>query len=131
MEENLERKKLVCIVDDDENIRDIYSMKFRREGFAVVTARDGEEGLQVVKKEQPDVIVLDIQMPVLDGLGVLRVLKGDEQLAKIPVIILSNVDSDAMFQEVGELGAAQYYLVKSLTDPQKVVDMTSEALMNR
>lgn len=130
MEEDLE-KKVVCIVDDDDNIRDIYGTKFTREGFAVVTASNGEEGLVVIKKEQPDVILLDIQMPVLDGLGVLRVLKGDQHLAKIPVVILSNVDSDAMFAEVGELGAAQYYLVKSLTDPQKVVDITLEALASR
>lgn len=121
----------MCIVDDDENIQEIYGMKFRREGFDIVTARDGEEGLSVIKKERPDVILLDIQMPVLDGLGVLKVLKSDERFAKIPVVILSNVDSDAMFQEVGELGAAEYYLVKSLTDPQKVVDITLEALASR
>ncbi|MDO8566487.1 MAG: response regulator [Candidatus Moranbacteria bacterium] len=128
MEENLQRKKLVCIVDDDDNIREIYSVKFARDGFAVVTARDGEEGLSVIKKERPDVILLDIQMPVMDGLEVLRALKGDQQLTKIPVVILSNVDSEEMFQKVGDLGAAQYYLVKSLTDPQKVVDITLEAL---
>lgn len=131
MEESQERKKLVCIIDDDESVQDIYGTKFKREGFSVVTARDGEEGLSVIKKERPDVILLDIQMPILDGLGVLRALKGDRELAKIPVVILSNVDSDAMFQEVGELGAAQYYLVKSLTDPQKVVDITLEALASR
>lgn len=131
MEEQLERKKVVCIVDDDDNIRDIYSVKFEREGFVVVTAKDGEEGLQVIRKEQPDVILLDIQMPVLDGVGVLRVLKADERLSKIPLVILSNVDTDAMFQEVGELAVAQYYLVKSLTDPQKVVDIAMEALASR
>jgi CheY-like chemotaxis protein len=131
MEGNSGHKKVVCIVDDDENVQEIYGVKFRREGFDVVTAKDGEEGLSVIKKERPDVILLDIQMPVLDGMGVLKALKVDEQLAKIPVVILSNVDSDAMFQEVGELGAAEYYLVKSLTDPQKVVDITLEALASR
>lgn len=128
MEESQERKKLVCIVDDDESVQDIYGTKFRREGFSVVTARDGEEGLSVIKEERPDVILLDIQMPVMDGLEVLRLLKSDQQLAKTPVVILSNVDSEEMFQKVGDLGAAQYYLVKSLTDPQKVVDITLEAL---
>jgi len=131
MEGNLEHKKLVCIVDDDDNVRDIYSTKFKREGFAVVTAKDGEEGLSVIKKERPDVIVLDIQMPVLDGLGVLQVLKRDDRLAKIPVVVLTNIDSDVMFKEVGRLDAAQYYLLKALTDPQKVVDVTLEALAGR
>ena len=77
MEESLRNKKLVCIVDDDDNVRDIYSTKFKREGFAVVTAKDGEEGLSVIKKERPDVVVLDLQMPILDGLGVLQALKCD------------------------------------------------------
>lgn len=131
MEEKLPEKKIVCIVDDNEDILDIYSTKFKREGFAVVTARDGEAGLAVIQEARPDVILLDIGMPVLDGLGVLHALKKDQELAKIPVVILSNIDNDALVQEVGRLGVAQYYLVKSLTDPQKVVDVTVEALASR
>lgn len=130
MEENREHKKLVCIVDDDNDVRDIYSTKFKREGFTVVTARNGEEGLSMIKKERPDVIVLDIQMPVLDGLGVLQALRRDRELTKIPVVVLTNIDSDVMFKEVGRLGAAEYYLVKALTDPQKVVDITLEAMVD-
>lgn len=131
MEGGLQHKKLVCILDDDESILDIYGTKFRREGFDVVVARNGEEGLQLIKEKRPDVIVLDIQMPVLDGLGVLHALKSDVHLSKIPVVILSNIDSDSVIQEVGKLGAAQYYLVKALTDSQKVVDITLEALAHR
>jgi len=131
METTTKREEVVCIVDDNDDIRDIYSTKFRREGFSVVTAKDGEEALVVIRKERPDVILLDIQMPVLDGLGVLKVLKSNVNLAKIPVILLSNVDNEEMFQQVSELGGAQYYLVKSLTDPQKVVDVTLDALVGR
>ncbi|OGI16029.1 MAG: hypothetical protein A2878_01510 [Candidatus Moranbacteria bacterium RIFCSPHIGHO2_01_FULL_54_31] len=131
IEEGVQPKQTVCIVDDNDDIRDIYSTKFKREGFAVVTARDGEEGLQVIRTERPDVIVLDIQMPVLDGVGVLQALKADPDLEKIPVVVLSNIDSEEMFQTVGDLGAAKYYLVKALTEPQKVVDVTLEALASR
>lgn len=131
MEEMIRSSQKVCIVDDDDSIRDIYTTKFRREGFAVVSAKDGEEALQIIRQERPDVILLDIQMPVLDGIGVLKVLKGDPGLAKIPIVVLSNIDSEAMFHEIGELGAAQYYLVKALCDPQKVVDLTLEALASR
>jgi len=131
METTTKREEVVCIVDDNDDIRDIYSTKFRREGFSVVTAKDGEEALVVIRKERPDVILLDIQMPVLDGLGVLKVLKSNVNLAKIPVVLFSNVDNEEMFQQVSELGGAQYYLVKSLTDPQKVVDVTLDALVGR
>jgi CheY-like chemotaxis protein len=123
-----ERKRIVCIVDDNDDIRDIYSIKFRREGFLVVIARDGEEALLVIQKEHPNVILLDLQMPIMDGVAVLKALKSDPDFAKIPVVVLSNVDKDEMFQEISELGGARYYLIKSLTDPQKVVDVTLEAL---
>lgn len=128
MEGNSQPQQRVCIIDDDRDIRDIYRVKFEREGFLIVTAQDGEEGLRVIKAERPDVVLLDIEMPVLDGIDVLSVLKGDPDLAKIPVIILSNIDSEDMFQRMSDLGAAEYYIVKSLTDPQKVVDITIRAL---
>ncbi len=130
-EENQLSRKKVCIVDDTNEIREIYGTKFTREGFVVVMAKDGEEALRVIKEERPDVILLDIQMPVLDGFGVLEALKNDIDLKDIPVVILSNVDKDDVFQKVSDLGSAKYYLVKSITNPQKVVDITLDALAGR
>ncbi len=121
-------QKLICIVDDNDDIREIYRMKFATEGIETITAADGAEGLRLIREKHPSVVLLDIQMPVMDGIGVLRELKADAELSKIPVIILSNVDSDDMFQTVTELGAAEYYMIKSLVDPQRVVDTAMEAL---
>jgi CheY-like chemotaxis protein len=67
-------------------------------------------------------------MPEMDGLQVLERLRADEELKNIPVVILSNIDNDETFQKVSNLKAADYYLIKSLVDPQKVVDVTIEAL---
>ncbi len=122
------REKTICIVDDDESIQDIYRTKFVNEGFIVIVAANGEEGVRLIKSKRPDVILLDIQMPVLDGLGVLRILKEDAELTKIPVVVLSNIDDDTVFQRVEELSSAQYYLIKSLTEAQKVVDIVLKAL---
>lgn len=127
---NVSQKK-VCIVDDTREIRDIYATKFMREGFVVVTAKDGEDALRVIRAEHPDVILLDIQMPVLDGVGVLQELKKDSSSKDIPVVILSNVDKEEMFQRIGDLGGAKYYLVKSLVTPQKIIDVTLDALAGR
>jgi CheY-like chemotaxis protein len=121
-------QKLVCIVDDNDDIREIYRMKFASEGLETVTASDGAEGMKVIREKRPAVILLDIQMPVMDGIAVLQELKADPELSEIPVIILSNVDSDDMFRTVTDLGAAEYYLIKSLVDPQRVIDVTMEAL---
>ncbi len=121
-------QKLVCIVDDNDDIREIYRMKFASEGLETVVAADGAEGLKVIREKRPAVVLLDIQMPVMDGIAVLRELKADAELSEIPVIILSNVDSDDMFQTVTDLGAAEYYLIKSLVDPQRVIDVAMEAI---
>lgn len=119
---------LVCIVDDNDDIRSIYRKKFQVEGFETIGATNGDEAMKVIREKRPTVILLDIQMPVKDGLEVLAELKADDDLKNIPVVILSNIDSEDIFQKVTELGSAEYYLVKSLIDPQKVVDVTIEAL---
>ncbi len=121
-------QNLICIVDDNDDIREIYRMKFEVEGFETVTAANGEQALEIARTKNPSAILLDIQMPVMDGLEVLGHLKADPELKKIPVVILSNIDSEDTFQKVSDLGSAEYYLVKSLVDPQRVVDVTIEAL---
>ena len=127
-EENQPTRKHVCIVDDDPDILAMYRIRFEQEGYEVSVARDGEAGLALVRSARPDMIVLDIHMPKMDGVSVLSELNRDPELADIPVIILSNNNSDQMFQKISDLGAARYYIVKTLTTPQKVVDIVTEAL---
>lgn len=121
-------KRVVCIIDDDVNIQEIYSLKFESEGFETLSATDGAEGLTLVRSRHPDIILLDIQMPVKDGVWVLEALKNDPSLSKIPVIVLSNQDGQDSFKRIGELDATRFYLVKSLTTPQKAVDVVREIL---
>lgn len=123
-----EKGKLVCLIDDDENIRDIYQRKFLQSGFDVVIAKDGEEGLRAIALNHPDIILLDLQMPIMGGMEVLAELKKDEGLVKIPVVILSNVDDEVVFSEIGKEYVTKFYLVKSLTTPQKVVSIVREIL---
>ncbi len=127
MEKNPWKKTKVCIIDDDENIREIYSVKFLTEDFDVVSAGDGDEGLRVARAERPDIILLDIQMPVKGGFEVLKELHDDKELMRIPVIILSNVDDEEAFRKAGKF-ETRFYLIKSLVTPQKVVDTVREAL---
>lgn len=127
MEEEIWKKKKVCIVDDDPNVREIYLMKFNQEGFDVSLATNGEEGLKVIREERPDIILLDLQMPVKNGVEVLAELHQDQELRKIPVIVLTNIDNEDSFKEVGKF-ETRFYLVKSLTTPQKAVDYVREVL---
>lgn len=122
-------KKKVCIIEDDQDIREMYAMKFAVEGFDVSSAENGEIGMRVIREVKPDIILLDIQMPVKDGIEVLAELRADpdKQLAHTPVIMLTNIDDEDTVKRIGKLDT-RFYLIKSLTTPQKAVDYVREAL---
>ena len=124
--ENMQRK--VCIVDDDQDILGMYKMRIEQEGYEVVTAMDGEAGLALIRSANPDIVLLDLQMPKMDGVSMLDALNKDPKLVMIPVIVLSNNNTDQMFEKISGLGTVRYYIVKALTTPQKVVDIVAEAL---
>jgi CheY-like chemotaxis protein len=93
------------VVDDEETVRDLMRRLLAREGFDVVTAKDGVEALQLARQLHPAMITLDVLMPGLDGWSVLQALKADPELAEIPVVMLTIVDE----QNRGyALGAADY-----------------------
>lgn len=121
-----ERPK-ICLIDDDENLREIYSLTLNREGFDVHLAKDGEEGMALIRREMPAVILLDLQMPVKNGFDVLAELTADPVLKHIPVVILSNVDNEDTFKKVGKF-ETRFYLVKALTTPKKAVQIVKEIL---
>lgn len=127
MENYSVEKKKVCIIDDEDYIREIYAVKFKKEGFDVVEACNGEEGLRVMHEEKPDIILLDMQMPIMSGLAVLEEMKNDETISTIPVIILSNIEDEKAVIKTGEF-ETRFYLIKALNSPQKVVDIVREVL---
>ncbi|MBP7811321.1 MAG: response regulator [Candidatus Moranbacteria bacterium] len=129
-ERNRTIRKHICIVDDDPDILMMYRRRFEQEGYEVSVAVDGEAGLVLIRSVRPDIVILDIHMPKMDGVSVLNELNQDPELADIPVVVLSNNNSDQMFQKISDLGAARYYIVKTLTTPQKVVDIVAEALVS-
>ncbi len=122
-----EKIKKVCIIDDEQDIREIYTLKFKSDGFKVVSAANGEEGLRLMREQKPDIILLDLQMPVKNGLEVLAEMKKDKALNLIPVVILSNISDEKTFAQVGNF-KTHFYIVKALTTPRKVVDIAREVL---
>ena len=102
--------KKILIIDDDEDFLSILDMKFKKEGFSTVIAKDGEEGISMAKSEKPDVILLDMALPKKSGLEVLEELKSDEISKNIPVIILSNFSEDENIQKATSLGATDYFI---------------------
>lgn len=127
MKNILEESKKVCIIDDEDDIREIYSMKFDSEGFKVISAANGEEGLKLMREQKPDVVLLDLQMPVKSGIDVLKEMRRDKSIKSIPVVVLSNISEEKTFAKVGKFNT-HFYIVKALTTPQKVVDIVHEVL---
>lgn len=117
----------MLLVDDEAYLREIYDIELTREGFEVLLAINGEEGLATIRKEKPDAILLDLQMPGKNGFDVLEALQQDAELKHIPVIILSNVDEEETFKKVGEF-ETHFYLVKALTTPPKVAKILREVI---
>lgn len=113
--------KKILIVDDEEILRKIYSDRLTFEGFTVETARDGEEALAKIRTSPPDLILLDILMPKLNGLQVLEQLNTEPALKKIPVIVLSNVANDENIKKALTLGAKDY-LLKTNFSPNEIIN---------
>ena len=106
-------KKCVLIVDDDPLIARMYENKMRLDGYDVDVAFNGEEAISSVRKKTPNLILLDIMMPKLNGVETLKLLKVEEKTKHIPVIILTNLgDNQSDIERSREMGALDY-LVKS------------------
>jgi DNA-binding response OmpR family regulator len=98
----------------------MYQVKFQNDGFTMIKANNGEEGLQLADKEKPDFILLDVIMPKMDGFTVLKKLKENPNTKNIPVLLLTNLGQDEDVKKGNELGAVGY-LVKANITPSEVV----------
>ena len=117
----------VMLVEDDEFLSDIYHKKFEMEGFKISSADNGEKGLEEIKKRMPDIVLLDILMPKMDGFTVLEKLKEDSATKKIPVILLTNLGQKDDVEKGLEKGAVDY-LIKAHFKPSEVVAKIKEVL---
>ena len=120
----------VLLVEDDEFLANIYKTKFEMEKFKVTVAVNGEEGLDMAKKKKPDIILLDILMPKIDGFMVLEALKKDSEVKDIPVILLTNLGQKDDVERGLELGAADY-LIKAHSKPSETVDKVRKILKKK
>jgi len=106
----------VLLVEDDPSVLEMYRLKLELDGYRVSTALDGEDGLKKAGDLTPDIIFLDIRLPKIDGLEVLRKLRAQDKTREIPVIILSNYDEEDLIARGLRLGAHEY-LIKARTTP--------------
>ncbi len=113
--------KKVLIIEDEELMYSVLEKRLSREGYDVVVAHDGEEGLEMAQQEKPDLVLLDIVMPKKNGFEVLETMQKDEELRNIPVIIISNSGQPVEIDRAQELGARDW-LIKTEFDPKEVLE---------
>lgn len=117
----------ILITEDDPLMSRMYQKIFTFEGFEVIMAADGQEGLDKIRSEKPTLVLLDVMMPKLNGMEVLEKLKADPETKSIPVIMLTNLASQQDADNAMLKGAVKY-IVKSENDPKQVADMVKEIL---
>ncbi len=119
-------RKRILVVDDEIYIVHILEFSLTMEGYSVLTASDGEEALRIIEQERPDLVVLDIMMPKLDGYEVCRRLRQDEQFRSLPVILLS-AKGRPIDREAGLGAGADDYITKPFS-PRKLLEKMRELL---
>ena len=113
-------KKIILLVEDDIFVSDIYQTKLKQEGYQVESVENGLEAIKLLEKITPDIILLDIVMPYMDGMEVLKKLKEKKKWKSIPVMLLTNLSEKDKVDEGLNLGANDY-LIKSHFTPSEVV----------
>lgn len=123
-------KTRILIVEDDKFLRDLILQKLQREGFETIPALDGEEGLKLIKEKIPDLVLLDLILPGLDGFEVLKQVKSDARTKPIPIIVLSNLgqkeDMDRAFA-----GGAEEFMVKANFTPGEIIAKIKQILQKK
>ena len=117
----------ILVVEDDQFLRDLIVRKLEDESFEVLQAVDGEEGLRDAKENKPDMVLLDLILPGIDGFEVLRNMKSDKEISDIPIIILSNLGQRDDIEQGLKLGARDY-LIKAHFTPGEIVARVKEIL---
>lgn len=119
--------KYILLVEDDPFIADIYATRLKEDGFTVDLASDGQECLDKIREKKPDLLVLDIVLPRIDGWEILEEIRKDNKLKDTKVIIISNLSQKSEVQKGMELGALKY-LIKAYYTPAEIIQEVKKIL---
>jgi len=118
---------MILLVEDDAFVSDIYQTKISSEGFDMMVAENGLEAIKRLEEKIPDLILLDIIMPYMDGIDTLKKIKAEEKWKKIPIILLTNLSEKDKIKEALGIGATDY-LIKSHFTPSEVISKVNMVL---
>ena len=119
--------KKILIIEDEKLLRDLLQNRLIKEGYEVSTAEDGEQGLKMMEKDKPDLILLDIIMPKKSGFEVMEEMQDDPELKNILIVIISNSGQPVEIDKAKKLGAKDW-LIKTEFDPQEVIEKVKQQI---
>jgi len=119
-------KNKILIIEDEEILLDVLSKKIKDEGFEVLVARDGEDGLRQIRERKPDLVILDMLLPKVDGFSILKEVK--DSSINVPIVIVSNSGQPVDIDKALKLGACDY-LVKAEFEPDEVIEKINQCLI--
>lgn len=119
--------KKILLIDDDNSLRQLYAVELGSKNYTVLEAPDGEQGLILAQKEKPDLILLDIMMPKLDGVATLNQIKQNPELSKTPVVMLTNFGQENLVKQAFSSGAVDYLLKYKVT-PAEMAEKIGQVL---
>ncbi len=119
--------KKILIIEDDKFLRELIAQKLIKEGYDIAEAIDGEKGIKAVGEEKPDLVLLDLILPGIDGFEVLTKIKEDPKIAQVPVIILSNLGQKDDIERGLKMGAVDY-LIKAHFTPGEIIEKVKAVL---
>lgn len=117
----------IAIIEDEQPILEMYQLKFEAEKYTVVTAKNGKDGLAIIEKSQPDIVLLDLMMPEMTGEEMLKRLRATDWGKDIPVVLMTNVGEYQAPKDLGHLGIAEY-IEKARFTPKQVVEIVKRNL---
>jgi DNA-binding response OmpR family regulator len=120
--------RTILIIEDDQMLSDMYTDKFQLDHFAVLTAKDGEHGLTLALKEKPHMILLDIALPKMDGLEVMKKIRADVWGKSVPIIVLTNLNVDGKVIDGVMHYEPAYCLLKANTTPEELLQKANVIL---
>ena len=119
--------KYILLVEDDPCLIDIYTIKLKEAGFKTDVAKDGQTALELLARREPDLLILDIVLPRIDGWEILKKIKGQDKFKNLPIIILSNLGQRKEVKKGLDLGAVKY-LIKAHYTPSEIAEEVKKAL---
>ncbi len=120
--------KKILILEDEEIILDLLSDKLSKQGYEITTARNGKDGMDMMEKEIPDLLLTDVIMPEKNGFDVISEMRQNELLRNVPVIIISNSGQPVEIDKAKALGVLDW-VIKTEFDPQEIIEKVKQVLM--